>query len=253
MKAIPIVTFALLFISPAFSAEIISLKSSNGTEISGSVEPGQKPNSIDIKRNDGRLFKSVPILSLSVESQQKVAAALAAYQKEKEDADITKESRLNISFQRQKAANNNKYGDIDDRIVNIQPRVTLESDEREKIYKDIKGEVIIVGKEVVSKDRWVILNRQKFNIATVEPDQKVSWEGTEFECKYDPDYAGFDYEGHVVILRNKAGEIGMMKASNKHWEEALPNLVNARQMTGYNKDFSATLDLRSTFGLPGSR
>jgi len=35
-------------------------------------------------------------LILSVDSQQKVATALARHQKEKENADITKESRLSI-------------------------------------------------------------------------------------------------------------------------------------------------------------
>lgn len=108
--------------------------------------------------------------------------------------------------------------------MNIQPRVTLESDEREKVYEDVKSEVTIVGKEVASNDRGVILNRQKFNFATIEPDQKASWEGAEFECRYDSDYAGFDYEGHVVVVHNKAGEVVLVKESNKQWEEALPTV-----------------------------
>ena len=251
MKTMLILVVALLTASPVLSAEIISLKSTSGTEISGSIMPGEQPNSIHVTRNDGSLFKNVPILSLTIDSQQKVAKALDEYQKEKGNADITKASQLSITFQRQKASNNNKYGDIDDRIVKIQPLVILESNEREKEYKDIKGEVIIVGKEVVSKDRWVILNRQKFNFSSIKPDQKVSWEGKEFECRYDPDYAGFDYEGHVIVLHNKAGEVTMVRGSAKQWEDALPNLLKASELTGYNKDFSTTLDLRSTFGLPG--
>lgn len=242
------------FFLPGFIlAESIDLKSSSGAVISGEIEPGQRPNTIHITRSDGRLFKNVPILSLSVDSQKKVAEALALQKKQMANADITKTSRLDISFQRQKSAKNNNYGDIDDRIVNIQPQVTLDSGEREKTYQDIKGEVIIVGKEAVSKDRWVILNKQKFKFAKVEPDQRISWEGSEFECRYDPDYAGYDYEGYVVILFNKAGEVGMVKGSNSHWESVLPALMKARTNTGYDKDFANRLDLRTTWGLPGTR
>lgn len=234
-------------------AKEIELKSSSGTAISGEIEPGQRPNTIDITRSDGRLFKNVPIVSLSVESQQKVAKALAEYEKQKANADVTKSSRLDISFQRQKSAKNNNYGDIDDRVVNIQPQVTIESDERDRTYQDLKGEVVIVGKEVVSKDRWVVLDKQSFKFGKIEPDQKVSWEGNEFEVRYDPDYAGFDYEGYVIILRNKAGEIARVKGSNSHWESIHPALLKARKNEGFNKDFSSPLALRTTFGLPGTR
>ncbi len=249
--------FSILFVVftavSTLYAEEIQLKSSSGAEISGEIEPGQRPNTIDITRSDGRLFKNVPILSLSVESQQKAAKALAAYEKQKANADVTRNSRLDISFQRQKSAKNNNYGDIDDRIVNIQPQVTLESDERDKTYQDVKGEVIIVGKEVVSKDRWVVLDKQNFNFGKIEPDQKVSWEGREFEVRYDPDYAGFDYEGYVIVIRNRAGEIAKVKGSNSHWESIHPALLKARKNEGFNKDFSSPLSLRTTFGLPGTR
>lgn len=238
---------------PSSGADMVKLTSSGGAEIVGSIEPGQAPRTINIVRDDGRLFKEVPVTGFSLDSQQTIAKVLEKYRKERDNADITKDSRLEISFQRQKSATNNRYGDIDDRIVTIQTRVTLESDERDRTYQNIKGEVIIVGKEVVSRDRWVILNRQKFNFARIEPDARITWEGNEFECRYDPDYAGFDYEGHVVLLRNKAGNIAMVKGSNSHWEQILPALLKARKNTGYNKDFSSRLDLRSTFGLPGTR
>lgn len=248
--------FAILLcvaVLPLSAADMLKLKNKNGGEIMGTVEPGQKPGTINLVRSDGRLFREIPVTSFSLESQKKIADALAKYQKERENADVTRESRLQISFQRNKSANNNRYGDIDDRIVTIQPRVTLESDERDKTYKDIKGEVIVIGKEVVSRDRWVILDRQRFNFAQIKPDDRITWEGEEFECRYDPDYAGWDYEGHVVILRNKAGKIAMVKGSNSGWEQILPALMKARKGTGYNKEFSKEMNLRTTFGLPGTR
>ncbi len=251
MKATTLAVITLLFVLPLKSAEPLTLQSNNGGEITGTISNNTTPGTINLVRSDGRLYKNVPVSSFSLDSQQLIKSELEKQQKERENADITAESRLRISFQRQKAANNNKYGDIDDRIVTIQPQVTVESDEREKTYRDIKGEVIIIGKEVVSKDRWVILSKQNFTLPTIEPDRKVSWEGTQFECRYDPDYAGFDYEGHVVILRDKSGKIGMIKASNSRWEELVDPLTKAKVATGYNRDFSQSLMLRSTFGLPG--
>ena len=243
-----------LFLSLTLSAaEMLTLTSTSGGELKGTIDHGQQPNTVNLIRNDGRLYKDIPISTFSPESRKLITQTLKKQDKERNNADITPESRIEISFQRNKAANNNKYGDIDDRVITIEPRVTLESDEREKTYKDIQGQVIIIGKEAVSKDRWVILNRQSFKIGELGPDDKFTWEGDQFECRYDPDYGGFDYEGYVVYLKNKAGKVAMVKGSNSSWEVLLPTLMKANMRQGYNKDFSSVLNLRTTFGLPGTR
>ena len=221
-------SFLLLGLSlPALSAEPLTLQSANGGQLQGTVDTGSSPEVINLIRSDGRLYRDVPIASFSPESQKFIAEALEKQASERDDADVTPDSRLDISFQRQKSANNNDYGDVDDRIVQIQPHLTIESDERDKTFQEIIGEVIIIGKEAVSRDRWIILNRQKFKMAALEPDGKVTWEGNRFECRYDPDYGGYDYEGHLIIVRNKAGEIAMLKGSKSRWEEIVAPLLKA--------------------------
>lgn len=251
MKNCLIVLFILLSTSTGFTAEpLLSLKGKNGGIIKGSVEQGSVPKTVNVTRGNGKVYRNVPLASFSADSQILIIKELERARKQMGDAEITKDSRLAISFQRQKASNNNNYGDIDDRIIKIQPKVSIDSDEREKVYQKVTGEVIVIGKEVVRKDRWVILNRQKFTIARIEPDQRVTWEGREFECRYDPDYAGYDYEGYLIILRNKSGDVAMTKGSASRWEDVSESLLMARKGIGYDRSFSEKLGLYSTFGLP---
>ena len=106
-------SFLLLGLSlPALSAEPLTLQSANGGQLQGTVDTGSSPEVINLIRSDGRLYRDVPIASFSPESQKLIAEALEKLASDRDDADVTPDSRLVISFHRLKSANNYDYGDL---------------------------------------------------------------------------------------------------------------------------------------------
>ncbi|MGB0416570.1 MAG: hypothetical protein ACPGKS_06960, partial [Coraliomargarita sp.] len=129
------------------------------------------------------------------------------------------------------------------------PEVVIESQDYKKTYPDIEGTVVVVGRGVVNDKQYAVLSKQEFGMA-LKPRAKARWVGKSFECRYDPDYGGFEYGGYIIVIRNRAGEIVLVKASKSGWEQAPERLLKAKKRTGYNSDFSRETSLHTTFGLP---
>jgi len=68
--------------------------------------------------------------------------------------------------------------------------------------------------------------------------------------RYDPDYGGFEYEGYLVVLRNRNNEIVACKASKSFWENAPSRILKAEKLRGYDRKFEKDRPLFSTWGLP---
>lgn len=244
------VVLTLAGLSCGQEARILELTSQDGRAIKGEVGPGTREAHIHLKRSDGTVYRNIPLTSFSADSQQAIRDRLKEIEDSLGDSVLNEESKLKVSFHRQKSSRNNDYGDIDDKVIRVQPRVTIESDETKKTYQKIKGEVIVVGQEVLRKKDFIILDKQSFQFAHIPPDGKVEWEGKPFKFEYDPDYGGFDYDGYLVVLRNKDGSIGMIKGSSSHWERIVESLFKAPRLTGYDKSFTETRKLYTTYGLP---
>ena len=79
---------------------------------------------------------------------------------------FSSKSRISITFMKGKQEKFNDYGDIDDQIIEFSPSVLIKNSELTKDYTDIKGEYVMIGRNVIEKDAYAILQRKefKFNI-----------------------------------------------------------------------------------------
>lgn len=242
--------YLLLFFCASYSvfAEYRNFTSPDGAEIEAEIVSADE-SKVTIRLRDGRLFKEVGYERFSREDRSYIRDWVKAQQLLVDRADVTPDAAFRISFLKGRDDDFNEYGDIDDRIVSFEPEVVIESQDYKKTYPDIEGTVVVVGRGVVNDKQYAVLSKQEFGMA-LKPRAKARWVGKSFECRYDPDYGGFEYGGYIIVIRNRAGEIVLVKASKSGWEQAPERLLKAKKRTGYNSDFSRETSLHTTFGLP---
>lgn len=223
-------------------------KSTDGATIEAVVVEASF-TSVTIRRKDGREFKNVSLDLFTSEDRRYVREWLKAQEKAVSDADLNFDSRVKITVQKGVDDDMNSYGDIDDRVIDFAPGVVVDSEEIELTYRNVKGTLVIVGRGVIEKDRYVVLDKQNL-VMDMMPRERSRWEGDRFQCRYDPDYGGFEYEGYLIVFRNKAGKVVLTKGSKSSWERNYQSLLDAKYLTGYDRNFSRESKLFSTFGLP---
>lgn len=246
-----ITALAAVFLGPLilFGAdEYRTFSGSNGNEIQAVIVESQDENSVTIRRKDGQIFRDVPVSSFSEADRAYIKKWRKAERARFDDADLKSSHRLEISVRRGVDDEHNSYGDIDDRIVLFEPQVRIKNDEIRYSFKGVKGTLVIVGRGYLRDEEHVLLSRQDFSL-DLPRKELASWGGTKFECRYDPDYGGFDYGGYLVVLRNKAGEIVYSKGSRSSWEKNPELLLKAQKMFGYDRNFENGEMLVNTFGL----
>ncbi|MGC6455990.1 MAG: hypothetical protein ACON39_02200 [Coraliomargaritaceae bacterium] len=204
---------------------------------------------VTIRRKDGMLFKDVPLSRFS-EADREYVEGWREKQKELESMpDLKADSRIRLYVLRGRDDDKNDYNDIDDRVITFEPGVAIQSEEKDTSYLGVRGSLVIVGKGVINDDIYTILDAQDFEI-NILSRQKASWKGTAFECRYDPDYGGFEYGGYLLVLRNRAGDIVQTKASKTSWSDHPERILNAKKFVGFNSHFTKTEKLHTTFGIP---
>ena len=239
---------ACLFWSTA-QAEYRIFTSTDGSQIEAKIIECESEATVTIERQDGVQFKNVPVQRFSKEDRKFISEWFKADILKYEDAYLTSEADLSITFVRGRDNDHNSYGDIDDRIIDINPEVVIGNNDKDYSFKHLNVTSIVIGEGVAaSRGIFVLLDKQQFSME-VAADSKAEWKGEGFTVAYDPDFSGFDYGGFLVIIRNRDGHITHMKASKVLLEKNYQNIEKAEKMTGYNKTFSETQRLYSTFGL----
>ena len=223
-------------------------RSSDGVRIEAEMLEASS-TAITIRREDGKVFKDVPLERFCAEDRRYVNQWLAQEKERINNADLSADSKVKLLFLKGKDDEMNNYGDIDDRIVKFEPEVVLTSEEKIVTYPDVEGTIVVVGQGILKNDQYTILSKQNFSIEVL-PKQKSRWDGEAFECRYDPDYGGFEYGGYLLVLRNRAGDIVKSKASKSHWEKNPKVILGARKFQGYDSKFEKKIKLYTTFGIP---
>ncbi len=222
--------------------------SSDGATIEATVVDASAI-AVTIRRKDGSEFKDVPLSRFSAQDRKYVRGWRDARKQAVEDADLTHDSRIRITVKKGKDDDMNNYGDIDDRVIVFEPGIVADNEEKELTFRNVQGTLVIIGSGVIEKDSYVVLSKQDFVIDLI-PREQTRWEGDLFQCRYDPDYGGFDYAGYLLVLKNKAGHNVVVKASKSAWEKHPEAILKAKQLTGYDRNFRKEFQLFSTFGLP---
>lgn len=228
--------------------EYRKFKSTDGATIEAKIVSAT-PVSITIVRKDGKTFKDVPLERFSSGDRKFAREWRDAQAKAVSDADLTSGSKIKVTVKKGQDENMNSYGDIDDKVIEFKPGVIVENEDKDLTFRNVKCTLAIVGKGVVEKDVFVILEKQDFELDLI-PREEASWSGKPFKCTYDPDYGGFEYAGYVMVLKNKAGAPTIIKASKSSWERNVTSILKAKKYMGYDRNFSDEHQLQTTFGLP---
>ena len=242
---LPLFTLALIC---RLDAEIRPFSSSDGMTIEAELVEASEEK-VTIRRRDGMLFKDVPLSRFSDADRQYVSRWLEKQKELEGTPDISADSKVRLYVLRGRDDDKNDYNDIDDRVISFEPGVAIQSEEKDENYLNVSGTLIIVGKGVINDDVYTILDTQNFSI-DILTRQKATWKGSSFECRYDPDYGGFEYGGYLLVLRNRAGEIVQTKASKTSWSDHPERILDAKKFVGFNSQFSKTVKLHTTFGIP---
>lgn len=253
MKTLLTSLFLLLTFASTASAdsEYRIFTNNFGVEIEARIVEVNHGSFVTIVRRDGRRFTDVAIIDFS-EADQKYIKNWAKKQEEQiNSATLTADSPITIQVSTDKDRDDNNYGDIDDQIVIVEPEVRLKNDDLYKSFKDVRGELLIVGQGAVQKSAFVVLSKQKF-VMDVPAKDESRWEGESIKFRYDPDYGGFKYDGYLIILRDDQGHVVMTKASNSVWEKNYADLLNAEKRKAYDRSFSKSVPLHVNFGWPGT-
>lgn len=228
--------------------EYRTFKSNDGAELEAQIVSCSVGESVTLRRSDGRLFKDVPWSRFSSDDQSYMEKWAEAEAEKINRADLVEDARLKITVLKGIDDDFNEYGDIDDRVVEFEPKVIIESDELYRTFTGVKGVLVFVGHGYLKKDEYAVLSRQAF-VLNLPANEKVRWTGKPFTCSYDPDYGGFEYAGYMLVLQNRSGEIIFRKASKTMWEKNAEKIITAKSKTGYSRDFTSEFKLRDTFGL----
>ena len=234
--------------SGLIAGELRAFKSADGREMRAEIVSATK-TAVTIRNERGTLYRDVSLDKFSPEDRAFVHQWLKEQAEKRDNAEIHRDARVRLSFSKRRDDDFNEYGDIDDRIVSLSPGVVIESLEHEVSYTGVKGTIVMIGRGVLQQDAYVILSKQDFSL-DIPCRETVRWSGMGFECSYDPDYGGYEYEGYLLVLRDRSGRIVISKASKSGWERAPEALLKAEVRTGYDSSFDRTKTLRTTWGLP---
>lgn len=214
--------------------------STTGTQIEAELIHVDPLERATIRREDGRLFRDVPLEFFSVEDRNYIRDWQAQRKKEQDNANLTPDAEIRVLVGTGRDDDFNEYGDIDDRIVTYQPKVTLINEEMLLTYSDVKGTLMLIGEHVLSKKSLGVIFRETFTL-DLPPGEKTEWYGKKFMSRYDPDCCGFRYEGYVLVLRDQEGKIVQTKSSKRIWEDQVKSILKAKLNKTYDRKFESEI------------
>jgi len=235
----------LLGISTFAEGKFIDLEDVNGRSIRAEFVEVNEEGTVTIRREDGRLFRGIPLQTFSKESRTKFAAWLERQKELEENPVITAESDLRIRFSRGRDEDLNKDGDPDDRVVEMEPVVSILNNDFNKTYRDVRGIVVVIGESVISPGEMKILFKEEFTL-TLPFRETVRWEGKRFTNRYDANPGngsgyGYKYEDYLIILYDPDGKPVLKRSSRKKHEENYTRILKARPNKSYDEDFEITV------------
>lgn len=232
------------------AADYRMFKSADGTPLEAEVLSCVVGKSVTLRLPSGKVFKDASWSLFSVEDRKYLTKWAKAEAEKVDQADLDADARIKVTVLKGQDDDFNDYGDIDDHVVTFEPRVIIDSDEKDRTFTEVTGVLVMIGQGYLRKSEYVVLKRQEFTL-DLPPLEEVRWIGKPFKCSYDPDYGGYRYGGYVLVLKNRAGDVVFTKSSKTLWERNARSIVNAEEGLGYDREFRHGEELRTTYGLPG--
>lgn len=154
---------------------------------------------------------------------------------------LTADSRIKVFVKSSRDDDLNEKGDPDNREVEYEPALTFDNEEKDLSFKNVRGTLVFIGESVLSNREMHILYKEDFSV-DLPADTRIRWEGEPFTNVYD-DYAkngsafGAEYEGYLLVLRDKEGNVAYIKASKSKWADNYEAILEANKNKAYSADF----------------
>jgi len=220
---------------------MLELEDVKGRSIRAEIVEMNGDDAVTIRREDGRLFRFLPLTNFSKKSRDQIEA-WAKHQEELEKyPPLTEESNLAIRFARGRDDDLNNDGDPDDRVVVMEPTVSVRNNDFNTTYRDVRGFLIVIGENVITSGEMRILSREEFTI-TLPYQETVRWTGATFTNRYD-EYAGngaaygYKYSDYLVVLYDDKGKQVLARSKSKRNVDNASRILNASMNASYDDDF----------------
>lgn len=247
-KMVPfLISCFLSLVPPTLSAEEYrDFRNNDGVTIHARITDYDPDSGVSLELRDGRRYNSVALELFSAEDRDFVRSWFEARIAAKNDAPLKPDSRLIITVKLGRNDKLNDGSDPDNREVDYSPGIVLENEDKDLSYKNIRGTLVIIGESVLESREYHVLYKEDFTL-DVSTLSSAEWAGSSFKNVYD-DYAdngsafGADYEGYLVALRNKEGQVQMIKTSKTKWQAAHERILSANTRRAYSHDFSSSFE-----------
>lgn len=198
---------------------------------------------VTISKSDNQQEYTLPITRFSDEDQVYILGW--AEQREREGFLPTRDARFDVfvSFKRKDKLDLRE--NYDDRVQTFYPSVQISNGELYRSFNEIDGLLIMLGESVLDKEQIKVLSKQTVEIPHTPRQGEAVWEGNGVRTEYDnKNYAqfGYKYEGYILALRNRDGEIIYLKASVSRWELPWSALERLTERTVYDRNLSREVD-----------
>ena len=214
-------------------AETRTFTSKDGVTIEAAILEVSVSNKVTLKRSDGHVFKDVPLDFFSIKDQTYIYDWKKMNAEKLDDADITADTRMRLIVLLGK---DNVEDDEGNKFQVFNPKVSFFNEDYKKSFQDIEASLILIGRHSQKTKYYSVIHRNNFTV-NVRKREKIDWHGKKFTLPQNEKKKSFDYEGYVVVVWNKEGEVVLSKASKNTWDRVIPAITEARTGTLYEKDF----------------
>jgi hypothetical protein len=237
-----LVLITALFAGSLSADEYRTLHSSDGKPLEAKVTAYDPAKGVSITTKSGQKYQDLGVERFSPEDQTYFNEWLAQRIAAKNDARLMHDSKIQMFVKSSRDNDLNDKGDPDNREVEYEPGITFDNEDKDLSYQDVEGTLVFIGQSVLDKSEYHILYRQDFTV-TLPSGERTKWVGKSFKNVYD-DYAangsafGAEYEGYLLVIRDKQGRPVIIKASKSKWKECVPAIMSADSRQGHSRDFS---------------
>lgn len=125
--------------------------------------------------------------------------------------------RVRIEFQPNKKTKEVRTGSIGANVATFRPELKITNSSITDFPK-LKCCVIMMGEDTQKSKNWRVLMREEFPF-DLPASETYDWRGKEFTQEFDKIMAksGFEYDGHIVLIKNSEGEIVKATSSKPVW------------------------------------
>jgi hypothetical protein len=222
--------------------EYRTLHNSDGVAIIAKVTDYDPAKGVSIQTRAGQKYQDVKLHFFSTEDQRYFKEWHAAREAAKHDAQLMPDAKIKMFVKSSRDNDLNDKGDPDNREVEYEPAITFDNEDKDLSYQDVEGTLVFIGQSVLDKGEYHVLYREDFTV-TLPARERTKWEGSAFKNVYD-DYAangsafGAEYEGYLLVLRDKEARPVIVKASKSSWKSCLSAILSANMRQGHSRDFS---------------